>query len=203
MTQAGRFLWLDWAQAEVLEKIIDHDGKRAIITARHTGYQSLGLTHQRTIICESSLRWIVKDDLLPVGVKFSAREAGPNKTSTQKEPVHPYRARLHWLLPDWSWEIETKLDNTEIGLKIRSPLGWISIQVGIQSATKSNEQLPETSIQLVRAGELIHGTGSVSPVDGWVSPTYGYKIPALSLAIESGSELPLTMITTWNFPSES
>jgi hypothetical protein len=200
MTQAGRFLWLDWAQADVIEKGIDHEGKRARITTRHTGYHSLGVTHQRTIICEASMKWIVKDDLLPKGVKFPSREPESTKIATRTGPANLYRTRLHWLLPDWSWEIENQEDNAQIELKIRSPLGWISILVGIQSATKINDQLPETAIQLVRAGELIHGTGSASPVSGWVSPTYGYKIPALSLAVELDSELPLTMTTTWNFP---
>lgn len=203
MTQAGRFLWLDWAQADVIERVIDHEGKRARIIARHTGYQSLGVTHQRTIICESSSQWIVKDDLLPAGVNLPARQAESNKTTTKKEPINLYRTRLHWLVPDWSWEIDNQIDNAEIGLKIRSPLGWISILVGIQSATKINNLLPDTAVQLVRAGELIHGTGSVSQVDGWVSPTYGYKIPALSLAVEINSELPLKMTTTWKFPTES
>ena len=39
------------------------------------------------------------------------------------------------------------------------------------------------AIQIARAGELIYGSGKISPTWGWFSPTYGYKYPALSFGV--------------------
>ena len=104
--------------------------------------------------------------------------------------------RLHWLLPDWSWEIESDESHHFFWVKARSPLGWINLQIGIESATKDVNNFQEPIIQLVRAGELVYGEGAPSPVSGWVSPTYGYKIPALSLAVGIDSPLPVDIRLT-------
>ncbi|HUV28872.1 MAG TPA: hypothetical protein VMW34_16035, partial [Anaerolineales bacterium] len=87
--------------------------------------------------------------------------------------------------------------------RLRSPQGWISLQIGIMPATENPENHRQPVIQLIRAGELLLGTGSASPVSGWVSPTYGYKIPALSLAIEIESVLPIKFTSEWDFPQVS
>jgi hypothetical protein len=43
---------------------------------------------------------------------------------------------------------------------------------------------------LVRAGKLVHGKLRPALTLGWVSPTYGLKLPALSLIAElSGDQL--------------
>lgn len=78
MTRAGRFLWLDFAQATVLE----HSPRRA--AAEHNGYRSRGLTHRRSVQANSQ-EWIVHDEV--------------------QGNVSGYRGRLHWLLPDWPWRI--------------------------------------------------------------------------------------------------
>jgi hypothetical protein len=79
MTRAGRFLWLDWAQAHVLEV----GAKRA--SAEHDGYRRLGLIHRRSVAVDGD-QWTVRDEVL-----------GREQTVT---------ARLHWLLPDWPWALE-------------------------------------------------------------------------------------------------
>lgn len=78
MTRAGRFLWLDFAQATVRE----HSPRRA--SAEHNGYRALGLTHRRSVQA-STRTWVVRDEV--VG-------------TTQN-----HRGRLHWLLPDWPWRV--------------------------------------------------------------------------------------------------
>src|SRR5690606_5257375 len=78
MSRAGRFLWLDWAQATVLQ----HSPQRAV--AQHNGYRRRGLTHRRSV------------------------QAGPHKWTVQDEVLGDttgHRGRLHWLLPDWPWRI--------------------------------------------------------------------------------------------------
>lgn len=78
MTRAGRFLWLDFAQAIVLKRSARH----AVV--EHNGYRRRGLTHRRSVQAGSH-EWIVKDEVL-------------GDTTN-------HRARLHWLLPDWPWRI--------------------------------------------------------------------------------------------------
>jgi len=90
MTQAGRFLWLDWAQAEVLAHEIDDLGQIIRVTAEHNGFINLNARHQRRIKSSAS-SWIIEDALLPC-------ERGTDK-------VH--QAQLTWVLPDWDWEIES------------------------------------------------------------------------------------------------
>jgi hypothetical protein len=77
MTRGGRFLWLDWAQAEVVSR----SSIRAI--AQHNGYRAFALTHRRQVEAKRT-GWLVRDQLL-------GRNAGE------------HTARLHWLLPDWPW----------------------------------------------------------------------------------------------------
>jgi hypothetical protein len=86
MTRAGRFLWLDWAQAEVLGHEVDQEGQLAWITAEHDGYRRLGARHQRRLSAIEG-GWLVSDLILPYG-----------KPDEQTHEVH-----LRWLLPDCDW----------------------------------------------------------------------------------------------------
>jgi hypothetical protein len=52
----------------------------------------------------------------------------------------------------------------------------------------------------VRAGELVYGQRDLKPYEGWVSPTYGEKVPALSLAVEVTSNKTFTFISEFIFP---
>ena len=179
MTRAGRFLYLDWAQARLIEQDEKH------LVAEHDGYRALGVTHRRDVAIREN-GWLVSDSI------YASRNTHYVKT-----------VRLHWLLPDWPWELEGA------SLRIESPYGWIALSViSHQYSVTSNQlpvtsnQLPITNIQLVRTGELIHGSSSASPTWGWFSPTYGVKQPALSFAVEVEGKLPFILATTWKFPKE-
>jgi len=91
MLRAGRFLWLDWAQAEVLAYEVDDEGKLSWVTAEHNGFKSLDALHQRTLSA-SDKKWTVTDRIMPYG-----------KTKGKEHEV-----RLSWLLPNWDWQIETE-----------------------------------------------------------------------------------------------
>jgi len=175
MTPAGRFLYLDRAQAEVVAHENADDGSWERITAIHDGYQRLNLTHQRSVTAYQDGHWVIEDRLLPA-------PRGPF--------ADQHTARLHWLLPDWDYE----LDSVGRKIQVKSPYGWIELSVNCQS--------PTVSSQLVRAGELLHGGGEISPTWGWVSPTYSQKTPALSFGVTAVGELPLTLISEWRFPGE-
>ncbi len=175
MTPAGRFLYLDRAQAEVLQREQAEDGSWERIVASHDGYQRIGVTHQRSVTAYQDERWVIEDQLLPISP--SALQA-------------PHSARLHWLLPDWAYELR----DAECGVRLKSPYGWVDLSIILQPLS--------FSLQLVRAGKLLNGAGEISPTWGWVSPTYGVKVPALSFALTVVGELPMTLISEWGFPND-
>jgi hypothetical protein len=87
-------------------------------------------------------------------------------------------------------------------MRLRSPQGWIVLNIGIEPATYGQGEDKPPMVQLTRAGESLSGSDPVLPNSGWVSPTYGYKVPALSLAITLESPLPLKFKTQWDFPQD-
>jgi len=171
MTRVGRFLYLDWALAAIVESGDTDDAQRA--AARGHGYRSLGIIHQRTVTAFAGDRWAVDDEMML---------KGSNRT------VHNFR--LQWLLPDWEW----KLDQTgsRIELRLNSPFGWVTL-----SLTSS---LENASVTLARAGERLQGHGPVSPIVGWVSPTYAQKEPALSFAVEASGAGTVKFTSEFTFP---
>jgi hypothetical protein len=164
MTRAGRFLWLDWNQAEVLQ-IADNR-----MSAQHRGFPDM--LHRRTVLLTAGDRWLVKDELIP--------ENGKKLLDCQ--------VRLHWLLPDWPWEL------TGTCLRIRSPYGWVEVAV--------NADIPLQAC-LVRAGEKLAGSGGSLPTWGWYSPTYGVKEAALSFALYGRAISQVNLSTMWYFPDQS
>ena len=56
------------------------------------------------------------------------------------------------------------------------------------------------ALQIVRAGELVYGSGEISPNRGWFSPTYGHKYPALSLGVTLRGMAPLALTSRWRLP---
>jgi hypothetical protein len=184
MTRAGRFLWLDWAQAQL--DVHSTEGGRVgdHIVAQHDGYRHLGVIHQRSVTIRDQ-RWIVEDLLLPASSRRSNRQ---------------HTCRLHWLLPDWPWEVEEGRSNAAFVIRLKSPLGWIYLSV---RRTWENG-LPSQSLnaQLVRAGELLCGSGMASPTRGWFSPNYSCKIPALSFSVNCTGYLPLGLVSEWKLPED-
>jgi hypothetical protein len=179
MTPAGRFLWLDWAQAT---RVAGAAEGRAL-EAEHNGYRKLGVVHRRRVEAGAGGGWTVEDVVQQVGKP--ARKAGE------------MAVRLHWLLPDWGWELSGSV------LRLRSPHGWVALSVetlsgGAPPASGRPDQF-QPQVQLVRAGVLLAGEGVVSPTWGWVSPKYDQKQPALSLGITWRAPLPLRLVSRWEF----
>jgi hypothetical protein len=157
MTRAGRFLWLDWAQAQVITR----DPGPTRTTAEHDGYRKLGLTHRRHVEAGRQ-EWLVRDQVLG--------------------NVSGHRGRLHWLLPDWPWSIQGDT------LSLRSPRGRVGVQVAGHS------------LNLVRAGKRLAGRVQPLRTQGWVSPTYGVKQPALALIVDVRDEQLKDIVTLFQFP---
>ncbi len=168
MTKAGRFLWLDWAQAKLVDEERGGDGQLVRVLAEHDGYQRLRVDYRRQVAAEAN-RWVITDRLTPRGAA--------------KKIV----ARLHWLLPDWDWQIENEV------LRLQSPHGVVELDLDVSVGD-------EYQIQLIRAGELVHGEGIADPILGWVSSTYGVKNPALSFVVKATGLLPITITSTFTLP---
>jgi hypothetical protein len=165
MTRVSRFLYLDWADAKIIQRGNDQ------ITARTNAYRRFGVLHDRTLKVESG-KWVVVDEL---------------SNSSGRKNVY----RLHWLLPDWEMENgKWKVENGEwrMGLKIKSPHGWIAIDITVQPSELSTFNFQPATFQPSNLSTAV------------VSPTYSVKIPALSLAVEAESEQPITFITTFTLP---
>jgi hypothetical protein len=167
MLRAGRFLWLDWAQA----KVIAYDQDRAI--AGHDGYTQLGVTHQRSLRYVPPDTWIIEDQLLP---------------SRSKPAAHAFR--LQWLLPDFPWKLDGAV------LNLATPYGTVRLTVEGPGILKD-------PFQIVRAGVTQLGNRPALPIQGWVSPTYGAKEPALSICVEISGMIPITLVSTWMLPADS
>ena len=91
MQRAGRFLWLGWAQGEVIGHEMEEDGSIKRVIAEHNGYRHLGVQHRRSL---QSTRngWVVIDSLMP------CRNA--------RNKVHQFQ--LTWMLPDWKYQLKAE-----------------------------------------------------------------------------------------------
>lgn len=200
MTRISRFLWLDWAQAHIVHQHTSEDENSIELVAQHDGYRHLGLIHRRAVTNGKSGIWLIEDSLIPEKPKLLHRSNDQDASGIGDKS---FQARLHWLLPDWPWELEENEDIYQVSLQLRSPHGWVNLLIGIEPATSEGNDLHHPNIDLARAGEHLIGSGQISPTTGWVSPTYGYKIPALSFAIVVKSPLPIVFRSQWTFPEET
>jgi hypothetical protein len=176
MTRSGRFLVLDWVNA-YSKHLVDTDEKIVQrVLAYHKAYRRFGVDYERVVAVMADETWIVSDDL-------QVKRRGVSRTF-----------RLHWLLPDWEWKLSP--EDRGVSLQVKSPYGWVKLLSKFETVSLNMSY----QISLARAGELIHGSGEVLPIDGWVSPTYGQKAPALSLAIDVVSDYNVLFMSLFTFP---
>ncbi len=200
MQRSGRFLYLKWAQARLVHIEYNQQGQPQRLLAQHDGYNRLGLIHQRSVTAlprgenPTGDHWLIEDELLP--------------TRSTANAVH--RACLHWLLPDWPWKISHSQgeDLDPLGaeipalliLTLTSPLGAVELRLSSRCQPKhlpsENPMDGAAGLQIIRGGELVFGTGPFQPTWGWISPTYGKKIPGLSV------RLACTGVSRYYFRSE-
>ena len=175
MRRTGRFLYLNWATA-----VPDADSKvyEPSMSASHSGYNSIGWQHKRKVSAQS-YGWQVVDLV---------------SKSTKHQNDNQMNFRLHWLLPDYEYELHPNLKNGSIQMQMTTRFGIVLIQISI-----STKRFTQTTYTLARAGKLIAGDGPVKPVSGWISPTYNQKLPALSFSVQIKTNEPVTFITDWTF----
>jgi hypothetical protein len=179
MRRAGRFLYLDWAQAHSIKVEGDPEQACQRITAEHDGYRRIGVTHRRTVTAFRRDRWLVEDALLSSRAESAASG--------------DHEACLSWLLPDWPWEVEEK--NSLAVIRLSSPRGPLTLSLLANRASEQPEHA--ASLQVIRGGELVYGVGEPKSTWGWVSIHYGEKIPALALRLAICGVLPLYFRSEW------
>lgn len=180
MTPAGRFLFLDWAQAEALPASGEVAAHSQELIAHHDGYRRLGAIHQRKLELLSSASWLVRDEILP-------RHRGEAK---------PLAARLHWLLPDWPWQLTVEPER--FTLTLESPYGPVLVHVRTRGTPGAASTPPEATLH--RAGQAVFGPPDDRPTWGWYAPTYNVREPALSFRVIVQGPLPLEFTTRWHLP---
>jgi hypothetical protein len=165
MRRAGRFLWLDWAQASGrsfstrLSKTSTDSPD--CFEGEHNGYRRLGVTHRRMVQCVTEDAWVIVDDLLGTG---------------------EHELRLHWLLPDLPFEVSATSPFCAVlsAEKVRFRWSVFSIAPG--------------SAGVIRAGKSLTGDGDHELL-GWESPTYGQRCPAISLLYRVEAPLPVRIVS--------
>lgn len=110
MLRAGKFLWLDWAQARCLRR------QSSLVEAEHDGYNRLGVRHRRCLEQIGPDSWRVVDTLLPLG---------------NGRP--PHWGCLHWLLPDWPWKLE------ETTLYLQGPPGTVQLKITVPDGISAKQ----------------------------------------------------------------
>jgi hypothetical protein len=126
------------------------------LSAWRDGYKRLGFRHRRSLEWLTPGQWQVIDELLAL------------------RPVRgAHQALLHWLLPDGEWRLE--------GQTLILELGFVRLTVALDWAP---EEVNETRLRLIRAGQVIHGPPGEFERLGWTSPTYLVRVPALSFQAE-------------------
>lgn len=174
MTRAGRFMVLDWFPS--YSKIILEADEN--ILQKMTGhYHTPRMKHERAVTVYADERWLVTD----------------NVTAKDKS-THVFR--LHWLLPDWKWELKED-GEAAFCIHLQSPHGEIVLRLSAQASMLESHP----NLTLLRAGETLLGSKPALPFEGWVSPTYGHKIPALSWALECTARQKMTFLSEFVFPT--
>jgi hypothetical protein len=83
MRRAGRFLWVDWAQASGRAYSTSGQALADRFEGEHDGYKRFGVTHRRTVQWLAGAGWVIVDDIDGTGL---------------------HEARLHWLMADLPYE---------------------------------------------------------------------------------------------------
>jgi hypothetical protein len=79
-------------------------------------------------------------------------------------------------------------------ISLSGPNGKITLVVTLSGDSR---QVKMTGVQLVRGGKAISGSPECPLVLGWYSPTYGQKVPALSLRCFFEGKAPISIISDW------
>lgn len=146
MTRAGRFLWLDWAQANYLQ------GDN--LTAEHLGYARYGVRHRRSLSFLGANHWQVVDSLLPEGGR-----------------TEQHSAVLHWLLPDLPWD----LTGTTLRLKTLGGIVRLRVALANETTAQTYIQLIRAGKVVAGPGTAPAILGWFSPTYNLKVPALSFR----------------------------
>ena len=138
------------------------------INGIHDGFIKLGVMHKRRLESQAENGWLVTDKLIQVNGKKL-------KKSIQ----------LNWLLPDWPYELQ------ENSITFNAPFGVMQLELFTRAGILAD------GLNIIKAGKsLIEKEDSIN--HGWYSPTYGIKLPAISVQYSVTGLLPIEITTRFS-----
>lgn len=169
MRRAGRFLWLDWAQASGRAYASPDSAKTNCFDGEHNGYKRFGIVHRRTVCWLGECGWVIVDNVRGSG---------------------EHNVRLHWLVADLPFEI------TDPSCEVVFRAGSSRLRWNIFSSVPGTLAVIRAGKPIGTMTTKQETADSATQRLGWESPTYGALQPALSLVYEVRSQLPVRFITT-------
>lgn len=172
MTDAGKFLWLDWKSARILTNESDR------LAAEHFAYRRLGVSTKRRLIRTDS-GWRVIDELTSGSAKVRM-------------------ARINWLIADEPIEViidngVIRADSASFSLRMRADGEKI---IGIGAAVIHGGKL----IREIGAVKPI--PREMAARMGWFSPCYATIQPAVSLVFTVVGIGDMTLTSDWIVPPQ-
>jgi hypothetical protein len=139
------------------------------INGIHDGYLKFGVLHKRKLERQAEDGWIITDRLVQLNGKKVSKDVS-----------------LNWLLPDWSYKFEENI------LIFNTPFGLLRLDLFTHAGILTD------GFNIIRAGKSLINKNN-SEIHGWYSPTYGIKIPALSVQYSVSGFLPIEISTRFSF----
>jgi hypothetical protein len=139
------------------------------INGIHEGYLKFGVLHKRKLEVNGKSGWLITDRLVQINSKKDSKTI-----------------LLNWLLPDWPYKFEKNI------LLFETPFGKLHIDLFTLAGILSD------GFNIIRAGKSLLNKDD-SEIHGWYSPTYGIKIPALSIQYSVSGVLPIEISTRFSF----
>jgi hypothetical protein len=172
MRRAGRFLWVDWSQAEGRYYLSSNRADPDCLEGEHNGYRRLGVNHRRRVCWLGDAGWVIVDDVLGAG---------------------EHDVRLHWLLADLPFEVSYR--PFQVALTSRDARFRWSIFASSPGSAAIVRAGKSSSSEVAADKEARDISGADLPLLGWASPTYGEVRPAVSLLYLAHTQLPLRFVT--------
>jgi hypothetical protein len=139
------------------------------ISGTHDGYLKSGVMHKRKLEGQPENGWLITDKLIQVNGKKLKKFI-----------------RLNWLVPDWPYELQ---DNF---ITFNLPFGIMKLELFTRAGILAD------GLNIIKSGKSLLGLED-SVNHGWISPTYGVKIPALSIQYSVSGLLPIEISTRFSF----
>jgi hypothetical protein len=170
MRRAGRFLWLDWAQASGRLHSLHGNTCADRFEGEHDGYSRFGVTHRRMVQWLAGIGWVIVDDIQGTG---------------------EHDVRMHWLAADLPFEVAgSPFEVAFVSQQSRIRWSILASVPGSAAVIRAGKQ-----IKMMTAKGSLPAKFADTQLLGWESPTYGDLQPAVSLVYQTRSQLPIRFTT--------